>query len=294
MSPRFLLPFLALLPAGLLSQPAASPAPGTAAGTPSAPAAPAAADPFAEPLVKTIAEVSAKAAPSAADYARIADRSLDFLQRKAGAGEKFAPNVVHSGLDAVDAGEAANPKAADWPKLRQELQTFLEKPPEPPPPDQDQNQQQPQSQDQNEKQDSPSEQRPQDQKDASPSENSKDGSPPPDKNSPQPPESQPNSGTDPSQPKEQSQPPPSSAFGDMSQEKPDRPPERPEPAPSERTQQVGGKQQREMGTPEADDPRLAMPLQKLDQLRQQDSPAKLFQILEGKPGPAPAQKGKTW
>lgn len=287
MNPRFLLPLLAHLSAGLLAQPAA---PGPA---PAAPPAAAPADAFAEPLVKTIAEIAAKDAPSAADYARVAERSLDFLQRKTRAGEPFSPNVVHSGLDAVDAGEARDVKAADWPKLRQELEGFLEKPPEPPPQDQKQ-QPQPQSKDQNQAENSPSGERPQDQNEASPSENSKDGSPSSDQNASPPPESPPNSGSDPSSTKEQSRPPAAPAFGDMSREKPDRPPERPESTPSDRTQQVGGKPQREMGTPEADDPRLAMPLQKLDQLRQQDSPAKLFQILEGKPGPAPAQKGKTW
>jgi Ca-activated chloride channel family protein len=42
-------------------------------------------------------------------------------------------------------------------------------------------------------------------------------------------------------------------------------------------------------------PELAMPLQKLDQVKQADSPAKLFRVMEGKPtGPATGKKGQTW
>ena len=45
---------------------------------------------------------------------------------------------------------------------------------------------------------------------------------------------------------------------------------------------------------ESADPALAMPLQKLDQLRNQDSPAKLFRLMEGEKQPAPDKKGKNW
>ena len=42
------------------------------------------------------------------------------------------------------------------------------------------------------------------------------------------------------------------------------------------------------------DPSLAMPLQKLEQLRNQDSPAKLFRLMQGDPGRTPDKKGKNW
>jgi Ca-activated chloride channel family protein len=41
------------------------------------------------------------------------------------------------------------------------------------------------------------------------------------------------------------------------------------------------------------DPDLAMPLQKLEQVRNQDSPAKLQQLMQGQPQKAP-KKGKDW
>ena len=40
--------------------------------------------------------------------------------------------------------------------------------------------------------------------------------------------------------------------------------------------------------------RRAMPLQKLEQLRNQDSPAKLFKLMQGDPGRTPDKKGKNW
>jgi len=39
---------------------------------------------------------------------------------------------------------------------------------------------------------------------------------------------------------------------------------------------------------------LTLPLQKLEQLRNDDSPAKLFQLMEGEKKPTPAKKGKDW
>ena len=63
-------------------------------------------------------------------------------------------------------------------------------------------------------------------------------------------------------------------------------------------QQVGGAPERKPEDQrEQADPALALPLQKLDQLRNQDSPAQLFQLLEGdrkgerKTAP---RTGKTW
>ena len=72
----------------------------------------------------------------------------------------------------------------------------------------------------------------------------------------------------------------------------DQPPPPPQP-PEGDTQQVGGNPDKKP-TDATADPSLAMPLQKLDQLRNQDSPAKLFKLMQGEPQPAPAKKGKNW
>ena len=59
-------------------------------------------------------------------------------------------------------------------------------------------------------------------------------------------------------------------------------------------QQVGGAQSQEAEGQENTDPALAMPLQKLQQIRDKDSPAELFQLMEGKPEKPAANKGKNW
>ena len=70
--------------------------------------------------------------------------------------------------------------------------------------------------------------------------------------------------------------------------------EQPPPRPTEDTQQVGGAPKDENGKPLPIDPNLAVPLQKLDQLRNQDSPAELFRLLEGEKDRTPRKKTKDW
>ena len=68
------------------------------------------------------------------------------------------------------------------------------------------------------------------------------------------------------------------------------PPQQPPPTP-ENMQQVGGAEQQPEKEPS--DPALALPLQKLDQLRDQDSPAQLFQLMEGERKPT-KKTSKDW
>ncbi|MEX2045335.1 MAG: hypothetical protein WD941_08280, partial [Opitutus sp.] len=92
-----------------------------------------------------------------------------------------------------------------------------------------------------------------------------------------------------SQPQQPDQKPPGeSAFGDMN-EKQDPPP----PPPPGDTQKVGGTPEQKEQANEPMDPALALPLQKLDQLRNQDSPAQLFQLMEGERKQGRKQ-GKDW
>ena len=78
------------------------------------------------------------------------------------------------------------------------------------------------------------------------------------------------------------------AFGEM---KPDD--QSPPPPPPGEMQKVGGAPDRRDEAREPIDPNLAIPLQKLDQLRNQDSPAQLFQLMDGDAKPA-KKPAKDW
>ena len=185
---------------------------------------------------------------------------------------------------AYTSGAKLDPKATDWPKLREELEALLKKPDDDKK-DQDQNQQenqdQPQQQkDEQKKQDQKSEkQKKQDQK------NQKQPSSSQDKNDPnQQPQDQ-NENPDNAPPPEQKQPG-ESAFGDMNKKEP--------PPPPPGTQKVGGTPDRKEDVRNPADPTLAQPLQKLEQLRAQDSPAQLFRLMEGERKKGPEKSGKNW
>ncbi len=259
---------------------------------------------LAEPLVKIIGEIAEKASPSARDYSRIAEATLDFGRRKLQTKERPQKEVIESGLDAVDAGEKLNTKAAEWPRLREELKNLLEndedQPSEPPPPnDPSQNQDQNKENQDNQKDqdgsdqqkssrtDDQSDQR-SDQKQKGDSSQKQNDERSPQENSQQQEGSEANDqtqGTD--------QRNASSAFGDMKESSP--PPTSPQtPTDSTETQKVGGQSTKETSREDIEDPQLVIPLQKLDQLRNQDSPAKLFRMMEGPPSSTPAKKGKDW
>jgi Ca-activated chloride channel family protein len=254
------------------------------------------ADATSEALVQTVADISAKPSATARDYRRLTEATLDFARRKAMGGDGFSPGVITSALDAVDAGEALDRSAADWPTLRKELEAYLEGSQQPPPPQPQQQQEQPK--DQNQPSSDPSQQNDQQGQQQNQNAEPKPGeSPPQNGSSANNPKSPTSSPSDPSSDK--SEPPQrpenrESAFGDMQ-----RPPSPPPNPPSSQSagdadrQPVGGQPPR----PSAAEgkPELAMPLQKLDQVKQADSPAKLFRVMEGKPtGPATGKKGQTW
>lgn len=259
-------------------------------------------DTFAEPLVKAVAEIAAKDTPSAKDFARMTDATLDFVRRKSKAGEGFSQDVVHSGLDGVDAGEKLDPKLADWPSLRKELQAYLNEPKQEPPPQKGDSKEPPpeDKNPENKEQDADSKDDANDSKQSkksdqdSKSSDSKSGN---DKNESQPENSKsdPQDGKSDESKNEKSKNAGDSAFGDMN-----KPPASPPPPPSpeeksigaEENQQVGGQQKKENAADVT--PQLVMPLQKLEQLKQQDSPAKLFRLMEGEAAPGSAKKGKTW
>ncbi|MDP2136395.1 MAG: VWA domain-containing protein [Candidatus Didemnitutus sp.] len=221
-------------------------------------------DTLAKPLTTTVARLADKIALTAKDCSELAQTTITYGQRLKSTQQTPPEGVVKDALTAVDLGEQTEAKAADWPRLRQELEALLEKPEKPQEDkkdeeqkkDQQQNkdqQSQPQ-QDQQKQEQSPSEQKQQDE-----------------------------------QQKQQDQ----DAFGDMKEEEKQNAEESNEPPspPKPQTQKVGG--QKEKKEEQLLDPDLAMPLQKLDQVRNQDSPAKLQQLLQGQQQKQP-KKGKDW
>lgn len=235
-------------------------------------------DPMAKPLTATVARLAAKDQLAAKDYADLAQTTVTFGQRVKTSQQPPPEGVVRDGLAAVDAGEQLDAKAADWPRLRRELEELLQKPepPEQKPEEKKQDQQPKQDQQQNDqqKQDQPKPQDSSDQKQEQQDQQQQSSE-------------QKKQEQDAAQQKQQQD-----AFGDMQEppQPPDPKEQTPPPQPP-KTQKVGG--QKEKKAEEPADPALAMPLRKLDQVRNQDSPAKLHQLMQG-PQQKPAQKGKDW
>lgn len=235
------------------------------------------------PLGKIVSRLSAKPAPSGRDWAELARETVSWGRQLQTAKQPVPAGPVHDALAAVELGAKLDPATADWTQLRQELESLLQPPDEQPPQEQPpQKQPQDQQQQQKENQDqSPQDQSQQDQSQQSQAGESH-GQPPPQQN--QPPSSDKNSGQQ--SPEQKSPPQNQSAFGDMQDKAPP-------PQPGE-MQKVGGEPAQEKKDPAALDPALAMPLQKLEQIRDRDSPAQLFQLLEGKPAPDQPASGKQW
>lgn len=212
-------------------------------------------DTLAKPLSTTVARLAAKDTVNAKEYSEMASTTITYGQRLKSPQQHPPENIIRDALQAVDAGEKLDAQAADWPKLRADLEDLL-KQEEPPPQDkkkQDQQQKNQQDQDQSDQQ--KSDQQPQDQEQ-----------------------------------KDQQQQQSKDAFGDM-KENPEQKKAEQKPQPQPGTQKVGGQQEKQSAEPA--DAELAMPLQKLEQVRNQDSPAKLQQLMQGQP---PKQKttGKNW
>jgi len=230
--------------------------------------------PPAELLSKLAANYSQRDDLAARDYAEFARTTLTYGQRLQ-TDKKEVPAVpVHDALAAVNAGRKLDGKAADWPTLQRDLEALLKKKDEPP---------------QNQQQEKKPEQKKEDQKKDQQQEHQKQNSSPQNQEE-KPPEKQDDQKSDSAQkpppPKEQS------AFGDMkdkSAEKSDQPPP---PADPNELQKVGGTPEKKEGA-ENKDPSLAVPLQKLDQLKDQDSPVQLYQLMQGNK-PTPKKTGKDW
>ena len=225
-------------------------------------------DAYAAPLAKTVQRLAAQERQAANDWAELARQTITWGQRQQEAKQPVTEGPVRDGLAAVSAGEKLAAKAADWAQLRHDLEALLQK-------SDQQQQQQKQPQKNQSDQDQQQQQQQQQQQSQDQSGNDQKSSPP----KPSDPEKQDS--------KNENQKSQGSAFGDMQKEPPPN-----EPPPSSETQKVGGTEKKE--PPENLDPALALPLQKLEQLKDKDSPARLFQIMEGEKKATPAKKGKDW
>lgn len=254
-----------------------------------------ASDPFAAPLSSLVARLATQPTLPARDYGDMAQTTLTYAQRRHETSQPTTSGTIRDGLAAVTAGEALDPTATDWAELRRKLSAFLD--PEEPPPESDQDSppQDGQGESDPNKQNESGERSPEDSKSDSNNENA---------DQPSPSESDPEGTGDPPDspgPDDEESPqrePPNDAaraFNDLEKtpdlaEAPAPGEAQPEPPPAD-TQEVGGQPNRP--TPAEINPALAVPLQKLEQLRNQDSPAQLFQLMQDPTAPPPP-KGRDW
>jgi Ca-activated chloride channel family protein len=258
--------------------------------TPAKPSASAPADtpaPASDALAKIIGRVAAAETRTARDWAELGRETVTWGGRLQSEQQQIPEGPVRDALAAVDAGAKLDPKTADWPKLREELAALLKQSE-----DQKQDQQkqdEKDQQDQKDKQDQKDQQdkdqKNQDQKKSDKQDPSKDQ-----KDSQQEKSDEQKKQDQQQQDKDDQAKQGESAFGDMKKNEP------PPPAPPEDpgTQKVGGQPEKKESEQQPADPSLALPLQKLEQLRNQDSPAHLFQLMEGDKKSAPKTKGKDW
>ena len=251
----------------------------------SAPASPADTPPPAsEALAKIIGRVAAAESRTARDWAELGRETVTWGGRLQSEQQPIPEGPVRDALAAVDAGAKLDANTADWPKLREELAALLKKSEEQ---KQDQQKQDDKDQqDQKDKQDQKDQdQKNQDQKKSDKQDQSKDSKDPQQEKS----DEQKKQDQQP-QDKDDKDKQGESAFGDMKKNEPPPPPPPEDPG----TQKVGGNPEKKASEQQPADPSLALPLQKLEQLRNQDSPAHLFQIMEGEKKPATKTKGKDW
>jgi Ca-activated chloride channel family protein len=245
---------------------------------------PAPPDPAAS-LSRVVGRLSGQENTSALDWAELARETVTWGQHVKSAGQEVPEGPVQDALRAVDTGSAADPRASNWSQLKSELEELLKKPDDKKK-DQQKNQDQKQNQDQKEnKDDKQDQQKDQDQQQQDQKQSKDQGSP---KQDQQRDADQKQDGKN----QDSKKPPKQSAFGKMNQQ--------PTPTPDTKayqgaTQKVGGARQDEANDPARANPELAVPLEKLEQVKNGDSPAELFQMLrKDEPITTPPSTGKNW
>ena len=245
-------------------------------------AAPAAPDTPPDPaarLSKVVARLSGNPRQSAVDWVELGRETVTWGQHLQSANQKVPEGPVRDALAGVDLGERSDPKATDWAHMRSELEELLRKPTDIPQQKKDQQQSPQNKQDQNQDQS-----KDQQQSKDSPQQQGSQGQP----QKPEEPRDQSRQQQNPEEAKQRQK-----AFGDMSAT--------PTPAGAQRREKqeamkkVGGVKKDQVDDPARKDPELAVPLEKLEQIRAEDSPAELFEMLrKGEPVPTPANTGKNW
>ena len=233
-----------------------------------------ASDPAAS-LSKIVGRLSAQDQRSALDWSEFGRETVTWGQHLKSSDQQVPEGPVRDALAAVDIGSHLDPKASDWPRMRSELEELLQKPEEKKPPPQQQNQNQNQEQQQEQQQGR--------------NQNKQQGSPPP---SGQPGSPDDSGGRQREKPPETAKPERQNAFGSMGQS-PTPPPAQDETQNA--MQKVGGARRDQSRDPARDNPELAVPLEKLEQVRNRDAPGELFELLrKGEPIPPPKNTGKNW
>jgi Ca-activated chloride channel homolog len=242
---------------------------------------------------ETITRLATARNPTARDWRELADRTLVYATGARMNQQPLEAGTVHDALAAVDLGEKADPKLTDWKKLRDDLRATLdlppqqepEKKPEEPPPDQQQQEQEPENQKNEQEQSQQNQQQSQQDQHQQPQQN-------------QSPSSDSQSQSSEREQKSASSTPEEAAMGEMKKnpEPPETPPATPPPpaegsASNPKTRKIGGKPAGEQPPPP--DAETAVLLQRLRQLSENDSPAVLFQRLDGAEK-QPAERGKDW
>ncbi|MDB6094796.1 MAG: von Willebrand factor type [Verrucomicrobia bacterium] len=247
--------------------------------------------PAPSPLGKIVSRLSAQDIRTARDWAEMARETITWGHNLQSESRPVPAGPVRDALAASELGAALDPKTADWPKLTQELEALLKTPEDQKqdqkPPDKQDDQQKNQDQ-KDQKQDQKQEQK-QDQQKQDQSQQNQQSQPKDQDKSQQDQQQQQQNSSEQNRPKPSQGKEGESAFGNM-QEREKLPP------PARDTQKVGGAPEKKDDEKKNTDPTLALPLQKLEQLRNQDSPAQLFQLMETdkKTPNQPKPKGKDW
>jgi len=215
-------------------------------------------------LIGTVRSLSEKDRLVEADCARLSNETLAWGKGLRESGQPIPPGAVRDGIDAVNLGASLNPKSADWPTLRKNLEALLaakdkpkQKPEEKqeqkqePKQQQDKEQSKPESQDKNEQQQQQQQQQQESRQDES----------------------------------KQSQ---QKAFDNMQKAQ--------QPTPPEEMQTVGGPDEKKPTDPQ--DSSMLIPLERLKKVKEQDSPGHLFEMMdkegkERKTSPSKSPK-KNW
>ncbi len=280
------------------------------------------------PLNDLIARLAAQQEVAATEFADLAEETLTWGNQMLQTGQQPQPSVVLDALAGVDVGEVMDEWAADWPSLREALEKLLEQSQPPPQDDQEDQSEDGDSSDESQpdSSDSPSDgesgegESDQDQsgekgesedqnQDGQPGEDGQQGEDgkPSEEDGAQDSEGESSDeqdsegeGSEPQpqeQPSEQARENAQNAFDDMDPSEPESG-ESPQPEPAESpnepaagNQSIGGQQVQDQEA--RDNPELVIPLQKLDQLKDQDSPAQLYQLMQD-PNAQPPKSGRDW